>query len=272
MVIEFGILSYKLLIPLLYPIFNQIRKAGMYYDSPFLYITLSTSISYLLAGLVYLLILYRSRNLKKLPIIIENSIDRPSAVYQVYLENENNRKKSKIKKFISLIFLSFLNMIPTALGVFFLKQKKLENEVLSINLLSTIFFYVFFSKIILSSKMFRHQLISILTISFCSLIFLSLDIIKISHKEINFAVVGKSALYYISLYGLHSLFDVLVKRHFKIHLNDPYLLMFFVGLFCLILMIPLDLFVHFYKEVGSELIDQVKELYHKRKLFFLWFI
>ena len=48
--------------------------------------------------------------------------------------------------------------------------------------------------------------------------------------------------------------------------------MFFVGLFCLILMIPLDLFVHFYKDAGPELINQVKNLYNEYKLFFLWFI
>ena len=74
------------------------------------------------------------------------------------------------------------------------------------------------------------------------------------------------------MYGLHSLFDVLVKRHFKAHLSDLYILMFFFGLFCLILMIPLGLFVYFYKKIGPDLIDQVKDLYNEYELFFLCFI
>ena len=109
----------------------------------------------------------------------------------------------------------------------------------SVGVLCTILFYVFFSKLILNSKIYIHQIISIIIISLCALILLFIDVFKV--KLNNFVA---SLLYYILIYrGLYTLYDVLIKKHFETHLTDPYYLMFFIGLFSLILVIPLDLFV-----------------------------
>ena len=84
MIIEFGNLNYKLLIPLLYPIFRQIKKlihenGDKDEATSSLYNYFLKSISYLSAGLVYLLILYRSNKLKQLT-VLRNSEGKPSAI------------------------------------------------------------------------------------------------------------------------------------------------------------------------------------------------
>ena len=71
MTIEFGILSYKLLIPILYPLLNQIKNLDLYNETTPLYRSFRSSLSYLSAGLVYLLVLYRSKNFKKIPLFLQ---------------------------------------------------------------------------------------------------------------------------------------------------------------------------------------------------------
>ena len=62
MFIEFGILNYKLLIPLIYPIFFHIRGVIHKDTKPF-YELLMNFIGYMLGGLIYLIIKYRMKNL-----------------------------------------------------------------------------------------------------------------------------------------------------------------------------------------------------------------
>ena len=241
MKIEFGILSYKLLIPLLYPIFNQVKKLDYYNNTSPLYQTFSKSVSYLLAGLVYLLVLYKSKKPKKIK-DPKNSVDKPTIIDQVYLENKNILKKRRIKKLISIFFLSLINLIPTVAQIFGLTN---EDFARNLGVLFTILFYVVFSKIFLKTKIFRHQIISLVTISLCLLIFLFRDI-KQEYSNSNFFItLRKLLLYFILVYGLNAVSDVLIKKHFEVHSNIPYHLMFFLGLFSFILLIPLDLFCIF---------------------------
>ena len=278
MKLEFGVLSYKLLIPLLYPIFNQTQQSDFYNNKSPLYQAFINSISYLLAGLVYLFVLYRTKNLKKLSFTIENTVGKPTAINQVYEENQNIIKQRKIKKYIKIFLLSLINIIPTIFKTFSLTK---ANFTKNLGILFTILFYVFLSKIFLNTKIYKHQIISLITISFCLLIFLFRDIEQ-SYSNDFFILLGRSLLYFILVYGIYAISDVFIKKHFEIHTNIPYHLMFFLGLFSFILIIPLDLFVYFYDNesfyelniVESDIIKQIKSYVLNKSIscFFLWFI
>ena len=116
MIIEFGILSYKLLIPLLFPIFNQVRKYILYEDVSSLYRAFTSSIGYSLAGPIYLFVLYRSRKVERL-----STSENPLVINQIYLQNQETIKQHKIKKLISAFWLSLINMIPVYSAVFLKK-------------------------------------------------------------------------------------------------------------------------------------------------------
>lgn len=261
MKIECGIFNRKLFILLLYPIFNIIECKVILKNASNLYRGFTKSIGCLSAGLVYLLILYRSGKVKKLPISVNNEL-KTSAINEIYEEKQQTIKKRKIKKLASIFKLSLLNMMPMVVKIIFIKLQL--NDVLSesLRLLSGILFFAFFSKIFLNSKIYRHQSISLYTIYFCLLIVLFIDIRNIENFDlVNFII---SLLYFIVLYIFYALYGVLVKKHFETELTNPYYLMFLVGLFNFILIIPLDLFICIYNDpnlFGLDIINQIINLY-----------
>ena len=276
MKIEFGFLSYKLLLVLLYPIFYKIRDFDLNKESsppPVLYGYFTSSISYLLAGPFYLLVLFRSRDHKKIS-IEKYSVSSYTIKNQLYLVNQNINKRRRIKKLIEIFLLTLIYMMPMLIEGYALKNHKLYfkfNE--SFGVFSAILFYMLFSNLFLSTKIYRHQLISLLAVFFCSIIFLLINIrIYISN---DFSDVIGTLFCSLVIYGFFALYDVLVKRHFDIHLNNPYYYMFFVGIFSIILIIPLDLLVYFYNKsdviLGLEIINQVQIFYNSNKLFLLIF-
>ena len=106
-------------------------------------------------------------------------------------------------------------------------------------------------------------------ISFCVIILIIID--SIGKSEENLIT---SFSYYIIFVGIFSLYDVLVKKHFVIHYTDPYYLMFFIGFFSLLLIIPLDLFEYFYDNeiLGLDIINKIKSITETDRLFLLRFI
>ena len=277
MFIEFGILSYKLLLLLLHPIFNQIRVFETHKNTSPLYDSFTSSISYLSAGLVYLLIFRRSKNLKQSSnqkntegtAVAENQkyIDN-----QMYIEKKKVLKERKIKELPLILLLSFINLISMIIETLAAKEIY-ETTTGSLGTLFYILFYVAFSKIILKSKTYNHQYFSLFIIIACLLIYLSIDIIQIG-KTFNFVTFLKSIVYFIVVYGLYSLYDVLTKKHFVIYSNIPYELMFYIGLFSLVLLIPLDFFVYIFNIniFGLDIIDQSIKLFSSSPIFILWFI
>ena len=269
MKIEFGILTKKLLILLLYPIFILIRQFFLGSETSPLYGYFTSSISYLLAGPLYLLILHVSKNRKKLS-APKNPEGKHSIVDQLYLENQKILKRRKFKKKISIFLLTLINILRIIVETLLLTQKQIndiyEKFPEQLRALLTILFYIFFSKIILNSKIYKHQFISLSMIFFCLLILLfkNLEVHDIVIFDLAIAL-----LCYIEVYAFFVFYHVLVKKHFETHSNDPYHLMFFVGLFSFILIIPLDLFAYFYNKESKifelEIINQIKSLYEENK-------
>ena len=275
MVFELGILNYKLLLPLIDPIFSLVKKFNIYKEKPnsYLFSFFKDSISYLSAGLVYLLVLYRSGNHRKLS-IPKNAEGKLTAINQVLSENQNNIKRHKIKKIISLFLLSLVNIIPTV-STIFLKLEVYDTLSKSLGILFSILYLAILSKIFLGSKIYKHQYISLLIIFFCSFLFLIYDIYLLTEKTpLKYTTFGLTLLYFTIKYLAYSLYDVLVKRHFENYSTNPYQLMFFVGFFSIIVITPLDLIAHFKDPEGEifgiDIINQIKSLFEPS--FFLKFL
>ena len=268
--IELGDLNYKLLILLLYPIFFLLKNLILNSTSHF-YGFFTCSLSYLLSGPFYLLILYRSKIHNKL-FIKEDSEYRNAAVHQVFAEDQNTIKQRKIKKIISMFLLSILKMASMIVQAL-LNQQLYETFNESLGILSGFIFYAIYSKLFLNSKIYKHQYISLFIISFCSLIFLIIKIKK-NDKSIDILDIVKSLLCLIVIYGYYTLYDVLVKKHFEIYSTNPYKLMFIVGLFSFILIIPLDIFAYFYDKKGEifglNVINQIYTIYKKNESIFIF--
>ena len=130
MLIEFGILNYKLIIPFIYSLFYQIRRI-IHEDSKPLYELTTVYLGYLFAGLIYLFIRFR---MKKKEVINYNKKDKSvnekdiqiltkinAGVYsQINIEAQKKKSKKKEEKvfiyfiiiinlFTSIIFRNFYN-------------------------------------------------------------------------------------------------------------------------------------------------------------------
>ena len=273
MIIECGIWSYKLLIPLIFPILNFFKKISFYpKPAPTIYSAFTISISYLLGGFMYLFVSYRSRNIQNLSSNIEKSVrlsENYNAVEELNVEKNKTAKKRKTNKYISFFLLAIINTVPTIAEIFGLTINPYEKFEQDLQILSVIFFFTLFSVIFLNSKIYKHQILSLIITSACLLTSLILD-----YKSFSFTRFGNASIYFFIEIGYYALYDVLVKKHFETHSTDPYYLMFFVGLFCLILVIPLDIFVFFYdnegKISGLEIIKYIKSIYKPE--FFLWLL
>ena len=71
--IEFGTINYKLIIPFIYPFLFQIRRLiHKEKEKPF-YLTFTNYLGYLFAGLIYLIIVYRTKKKKQ-----KNALTNPN--------------------------------------------------------------------------------------------------------------------------------------------------------------------------------------------------
>ena len=272
--IEFGNLSIKLLIPLFYPFLNLVRKKNDdIYPVPTsnLYYAFMMSLSYLFGGVVYLYVSYRSRKTQNISSTIEIDAPlsgKPNAFQEVKEDVNKTAKQRKNDKYNSLFLLALINTVPTIAEIFGLNSPPPEKFEQDILMLSVIIFFTLYSVLFLNSKIYKHQIFSLIITFTCLIISLILD-----YNSFSFSRLGSALIYYVIEIGYYALYDVLVKKHFETHLTDPYYLMFFVGLFCFILVIPLDIFVFFYDNEGNisglEIIKYIKSIYGPK--FFLYF-
>ena len=101
MFIEFGILNLKLLILFLHPIANYLdlylsNLFSSSYSLSMLYSIFMNSIYFLSAGLIYLIIIYRSKTSKK--VVVSVSAIKGCAINQIENERKKEKKNKKEKK------------------------------------------------------------------------------------------------------------------------------------------------------------------------------
>lgn len=264
MLIEFGLINYKILIPFIYPIFYQIRRYIHINSNPF-YILFTEYLGYLCGGLIYILILHRIKSaekknlskkdeekeneikmdksleilndssediegyskqkLKKKKSIIMNPIQNQIVFEKIILDKKNVRKK-----YIFIALLAMINLIPMPLEAFTGKDVNLNFKMGS-SLLYFIFFYAFFSILILGEKLYRHRILSlviiVIVIPFLLFFYLKNEANK---KNENLFI---NSLYLILIACLYALYNVLTKKYYNIYFGSPYHFMFVIGLISL---------------------------------------
>ena len=236
MLIELSELNFKLLLPLIFPLFNQIeqysKKAYIVKDNQ-LFKTFRYFVSYIFSGLVYLI--FKIRNRKKSSIEIEKD-NNNNYNYINELIKKNERKKN-IAKFIFL-------MVLCATGMFCYFFRKLfeapeyQYAKQSIGIFFEIISLTLFSFVILNQKLYKHHYISL---GIISALLLALFILSISFME----NILSSFFYYLCYAILFCLYDVLKKKYMNLFYNTPYFMMLIIGSINTTLLIIYDVIAYY---------------------------
>ena len=259
MLIELGIINYKLLIPLMYPIFYQIKRFIHKESNPY-YELFNDYLGYLFSGLIFITIKCRMKKKTNSKDIEDVKLPKSKIIY----ESEKDNRKSKIqrekdilnnynqihaakkqldriiyiKKYLFLLLLSFINLVPMPLEAFQLKHKDLfvnYDFKIGFSLFFYIFFFVLFSRVILGNKIYHHHLFSLIIIILCIPILLAFYLVKEEDK--NLLKLLYNSLILISILCLYSLFNVLSKKFYNVYMDSPYHLMFIIGLISLFILL-----------------------------------
>ena len=260
MLIQLGIINYKLILPFIHPIFLQIRKLIHKNDkTPFLEF-FTNYCGYLCHGIVYLIILKRSKNVQNT--LFNSYEEMPNTIFELIDKGENMNSLEKTnsikvhvnqsvdnlvkkekqkrqslerkKKYFNLLFLAGIYFIPLFLDSYTRNSNEISFKTgSSISVLFCIISYVILSRIILGHKIHRHQIVSTIIIIICTILSIILILIKIQFCWSIFSEIGLMAL----IYSLYALYNVLEKRYFNKYMDSPYHLMFFIGVISLIMIL-----------------------------------
>jgi hypothetical protein len=275
MLIEFGIIDYKIIIPLIYPIFYQIRSLIHKDDEKALFEFFTNFCGYLFSGIVYLIIKHRmkklnSKNIEKINSKNDNDKEdsRKELVNVVtekqfrlvstikFSENQLNLEKKKIdkinskKQYIYVLSLVLIYLFPMFLDSYTLVNNFDIGTSSSISLFVSIFSNIILSKIILGEKIYSHQIFASMIILISILIVIILFLIKAIHIESNIEV-NIALITFIS--SFYSLFNIMEKRYYNKFVDSPYHLMYVIGLFATILILVYEIFTVLIVGIDSNL-------------------
>ena len=275
MLIEFGIIDYKIIIPLIYPIFYQIRRLIHKDDEKALFEFFTNFCGYLFSGIVYLIIKHRmkklnSKNIEK--INSKNDNDKEDSGKELvnvvtekqfrlvstikFSENQLNLEKKKIdkinskKQYIYVLSLVLIYLFPMFLDSYTLVNNFDIGTSSSISLFVSIFSNIILSKIILGEKIYTHQIFASMIILISILIVIILFLIKAIHIESNIGV-NIALITFIS--SFYSLFNIMEKRYYNKFVDSPYHLMYVIGLFATILILVYEIFTVIIVGIDSNL-------------------
>ena len=275
MLIEFGIIDYKIIIPLIYPIFYQIRSLIHKDDEKALFEFFTNFCGYLFSGIVYLIIKHRmkklnSKNIEK--INSKNDNDKEDSGKELvnvvtekqfrlvstikFSENQLNLEKKKIdkinskKQYIYVLSLVLIYLFPMFLDSYTLVNNFDIGTSSSISLFVSIFSNIILSKIILGEKIYSHQIFASMIILISILIVIILFLIKAIHIESNIGV-NIALITFIS--SFYSLFNIMEKRYYNKFVDSPYHLMYVIGLFATILILVYEIFTVLIVGIDSNL-------------------
>ena len=305
MLIECGIINYKLIIPLIYPAFFQIRLVIHKGENKPLLKFFTNYLGYLFSGLIYLIIKYRMKK-KIVPIdkdINENEVEKivielddalipnsekkneistgsfkpiKTVVNQkivkkannlIELEREKIQKKKSKKKHIYILILAIIYIIPMILDAYNPYAFKTSSAV---SLLFSIISYVIFGRLILGMKIYSHQIFSLIIILVSIITIILLVFIGKQNENIFL-----SLLFIFVIVVLFCLYNNLVKRYFNVYMGSPYYLMFIIGAMstCLILLYEIITVIAFGKDTAfNGIFYQMEKNFEKTKLYPLIFI
>ena len=252
--IEFSEFNFKLLILLIYPIFNRlgdISSDAYIKDKNRVFKTFKYYLSDTFSFIPYLIVKISTKSIRKNKNEKIIKLDGQYASYIDPYQGTNNLLiKNKIKKlFLNILFL----IILCCTGIFcynfsyLFSNKNYNNPKQSVGIFFTIFEYALFSVLLIKLKLYKHHFVSA---GIIGLILLILFIITIFYM--NKGYIFKAILYYFfnSLcYGLH---DVLCKKYMDIFYKNAYFLMMVSGLINIIGLLIYELITYYYNpDIGG---------------------
>ena len=241
MLLEFGIINYKLIIPFIYPFFYQVRRLIHNSDKKPFYEFFTNYCGYLFSGLVYFIIISRMKKLsssnfneKKTETLLElkevgtikslksqnssteeiNTIKLCNTIRfenQINLELIKRNSKKTRDKYLYMLLLACIYLIPMFLDSYCSSNKDISFKTSSsMSLFFCIISYVVLSRIILGDKIYRHQVFSLTIIIVCNVF----SIILILIWEDNSNIWINILLMFVIL-SLYALYNVLEKKYFN---------------------------------------------------------
>ena len=306
--IECGIINYKLIIPLIYPLFYQIRRIIHKNDEkPFLQF-FTNYLGYLLSGLIYLFIKWR---MKKKKVITKNNDlsdkDVDTIVYElndlfVQTFNDSFDRSStssfvKVKTLVNTKTVRSEHSNQIALEKIKIEKKNSKRKHLfilllvviylipmlldafnpyafktssSVSLFFSIISYVIFGRLILGMKIYTHQIFALIIILVGNIIIVLL--VFIGKETQNFIL---SLLFIVSIVVLFCLYNNLAKKYFNVYMGSPYYLMFVIGLISICLIFPYEVItvIAFGKNTSfNGIFYQMEKNFEKTSLYPLIFI
>ena len=180
-----------------------------------------------------------------------------------------------------IVLLALLSCLPDWINLFFLKDLYHMDNVcpLEIYVMSLFYFCILFSKLILREKIYKHRVISIIIMSICYLILIIISGFFVFTIG-SFLDLLLLLIYCFSKSSISALFCVLVKKHFNNYSTDPYLFIFYLGLFSFLSYIPFEIIYYFFfggndESIGEGIISQIKsnpEIFFKNLLYSIIYI
>ena len=252
MYVELGIINWKLLIPLLYPIFYQVRRVVHDGDEKPIFEFFTNYIGYLIGGIVHLIIYCRMKKTSQsdsnenkndkneAPNDTDNdkvnepkkaiSIEPVKAVglgfQSITIENKNNLKWFTVKQYAFIFLLVCIYLIPLFLDSYCSTRDDLNFKTSStMSLMFCVISYVFFSWLFLGDKIYRHQIFSLVIIAI-SIIFSNILIIAGGDNS----NIWLNILFIFIIDALYGLYNVLGKKYFNVFMDSAWHLMFVIGL------------------------------------------
>ena len=271
--IEFSELNIKLLVILIFPVFNTIElysKKLYLTDDNLLFMPFRHYISYIFSFIILLIAYQKNKSLSP-------ELDEEDEENNKYLSMNNKlaneipriiEKRDKTRKIKSLMFLITLSIINLwcYLYIFIFSDIKYEFAKQSIGVFFDIGFYTLLSFLILKQKLYKHHFFSLIVIA---VLLLALFIISIFYMDKN--KIFQSCIYYCFYSFSFSLFDVLGKKYFNESYNTPYFMLTVVGSINAIVLLIYDILAYYFnRNISGVIIGFQKNI--KNALNFFGFI
>ena len=268
--IHFGILNYKYLILLLFPVFLLSQKYIIKEDktiTPFLK-GFYDLLSFTLCGLIYLIakiitrtkiekIKKKEKKEKKKQIKKElDAFNRKGPeskpfgpLFQNYeylnriteIKNYKLQKIQRRNQFLFILLITGLQM--SAMLIKNLFRKEINRQLLlNISVLVESIFLIAFSIIFLGFSMYLHQYFSLSILALCMIIFV-IETMVLKNKHIIDLL--SSFIYFFSYEILYCLSDVLGKKYLNIYIDGVYLFLFKIGIIGLIPLLIYDAIAYY---------------------------
>ena len=260
MLIRFGELKKRLLIPILFPFFLKLRRLNRKENSikSSAFQGFNDFLSLIICGVFYLILKLNLKsekeNLKKKnnnnsintkekaqnSHSLNPSVNIPNEIEQLI---QLKRKMERKNQWLFVVGIAGLQLSAIILKTFW-KINMEETLKLNISVLMEVFLLIILSYIFLGLKIYSHQVFSFIIIFICLTIFF-IESLFYEEKEIKIQNLIEDIANYFLVQLVYCLSDVMGKKYLNIYLDSPYLLLFKMGIIGIIPIVIYGIIIEF---------------------------